>query len=258
MYKTNLVSFCKRLGNSNLLIDSSLAYEIFKLKSYSENLKIDILKELTKSSVNKNNFLDYVIYEIELIFIEETDPILIEDWLNEYNTTIGDILYEKINNKHFKHIINMNYNQAKKNVEIDLVFVIQNQFYLYFSRYFANELSVFLKSKKEKSPIQSISYQTSENMKEKEAEKIKWSGKKTHIGYIFGNLALKGYIDAPKHKNGEINFTAYAKIIKQNFDVDVDLDTLRKYLNPADEKYEENRKSFEFAKFNLPNIIEVS
>lgn len=88
--------------------------------------------------------------------------------------------------------------------------------------------------------------------------RIKWSGKKTHIGYILGNLALNGFIDAPKNKNGEINFTAYAKLIKQNFDVDVDQETLRKYLNPEDDKYEENKKSFDKAKFNMPNIIEVS
>ena len=88
--------------------------------------------------------------------------------------------------------------------------------------------------------------------------RIKWSGKKTHIGYILGNLALNGFIDAPKNKNGEINFTAYAKLIKQNFEVEVDQDTLRKYLNPEDDKYEENKKSFDKAKFNIPNIIEVS
>lgn len=62
----------------------------------------------------------------------------------------------------------------------------------------------------------------------------------------------------PKIKNEEINFTAYAKLIKQNFEVDVDQDTLRKYLNPEDDKYEENKKSFDKAKFNIPNIIEVS
>lgn len=88
--------------------------------------------------------------------------------------------------------------------------------------------------------------------------KIKWIGKKTHIGYILGTLAINGFIEAPKNKNGEINYTAYAKLIKQNFDVDVNEDTLRKYLNPEDDKYDENKKSFDKAKFYMPNIIEVS
>lgn len=87
--------------------------------------------------------------------------------------------------------------------------------------------------------------------------KIKWNGKKTHIGYILGILAQKGYVDAPKNKNGEINHSAFARLIKQNFDVDVDSESLRKYLNPADDKYEENKKSFDKAKFNIPDIIEV-
>jgi hypothetical protein len=88
--------------------------------------------------------------------------------------------------------------------------------------------------------------------------KINWVGKKTHIGYILGNLALNGFIDAPKNKNGEINYTAYAKLIKQNFNAEITEDSLRKYLNPEDDKFEENKKSFDKAKFNMPNIIEVS
>ncbi|TRX43059.1 hypothetical protein [Flavobacterium restrictum] len=88
--------------------------------------------------------------------------------------------------------------------------------------------------------------------------RIKWSGKKTHIGYFLGTLAINGFIDAPKNKNGEINFTAYAKLIKQNFDVEVDQDTLRKYLNPEDDKHQENKNSFDKAKSHIPNIIEVS
>jgi hypothetical protein len=88
--------------------------------------------------------------------------------------------------------------------------------------------------------------------------KIKWNGKKTHIGYFLGTLAINGFIEAPKNKNGEINFTAYAKLIKQNFDVDVDQDSLRKYLNPEDDKHQENKNSFDKAKSYIPNIIEVS
>lgn len=82
--------------------------------------------------------------------------------------------------------------------------------------------------------------------------------KKTHIGYILGTLALNGFIDAPKNKNGEINYTAYAKLIKQNFNAEISEESLRKYLNPEDDKFEENKKSFDKAKYHLPNIIEVS
>lgn len=98
------------------------------------------------------------------------------------------------------------------------------------------------------------------DLKEEKAvnPKINWIGKKTHIGYILGTLALNGFIDAPKNKNGEINYTAYAKLIKQNFNAEISEESLRKYLNPEDDKFEENKKSFDKAKYHLPNIIEVS
>lgn len=49
-----------------------------------------------------------------------------------------------------------------------------------------------------------------------------------------------------------------AKLIEQNFEVDVDQDSLRKYLNPEDDKHQENKNSFDKAKSYIPNIIEVS
>jgi hypothetical protein len=71
-------------------------------------------------------------------------------------------------------------------------------------------------------------------------------------------LAQNGYIEAPKHKNGEINFTAYAKLIKQNFEVDVNEETLRKYLNPDDDKFVESQNAFSKESFNIPNVKTIS
>ncbi|WP_370408205.1 hypothetical protein [Tenacibaculum dicentrarchi] len=85
-------------------------------------------------------------------------------------------------------------------------------------------------------------------------EKIKWTGKKTHIGYIFSILEQEGFIDTPKLKNGEVNYTAFSKLIKDVFDVDVKKDTLRKYLNPSDEKFVENKKTFDREDFHIPNV----
>lgn len=88
--------------------------------------------------------------------------------------------------------------------------------------------------------------------------KIKWIGNKTHIGFILGSLALEGYIEAPQLQNGEINYTAFSKLIKQQFDVDVSSDTLRKYLNPLDDKFTESKSNFESNGFHLPNKKIVS
>lgn len=88
--------------------------------------------------------------------------------------------------------------------------------------------------------------------------KIKWTGNKTHIGFILGSLALEGYIQAPEAQNGEVNYTAFSRLIKQVFDVDVTPDTLRKYLNPMDEKFTENKTNFVSNGFFLPNKKIVS
>jgi hypothetical protein len=83
--------------------------------------------------------------------------------------------------------------------------------------------------------------------------KLKWTGKKTHIGFIIGTLAAEGYIDPPRLKNDDVNYTAFSKLIKQVFDVEVGDDTLRKYLNPDDEKFQENKATFEKENFHLPH-----
>ena len=153
-------------------------------------------------------------------------------------------IYELINNSNFKKVESLYY-------PLGLAYRYNSLSYLPFSLF-----HIGLKFVLELIKIQQMLNALKE---EKQVNpRIKWSGKKTHIGYILGNLALNGFIDAPKNKNGEINFTTYAKLIKQNFEVEVDQDTLRKYLNPEDDKYEENKKSFDKAKFNMPNIIEVS
>lgn len=83
--------------------------------------------------------------------------------------------------------------------------------------------------------------------------KLKWTGNKTHIGFILGSLASEGYIEAPVSANGEVNYTAFSRLIKQLFDVDTTADTLRKYLNPDDEKFSENKTNFDKNGFYLPN-----
>ena len=88
--------------------------------------------------------------------------------------------------------------------------------------------------------------------------KIKWLGKKTHIGFILSSLMQEGYIEAPEQKNGDVNYTAFAKQIKSIFHVDISTDSLRKYLNPDDDKFGENKKTFEKEEFLLPNIKRVN
>ncbi|UZO81162.1 hypothetical protein NBT05_01500 [Aquimarina sp. ERC-38] len=95
-------------------------------------------------------------------------------------------------------------------------------------------------------------------MSNQKSTRIRWLGKKTHIGYIFSMLAQEGYIETPELPGGEVNYTAFARLIKELFEVDVAEGTLRKYLNPLDTKFEENQKTFEKEQFHLPNVKRVN
>lgn len=214
------------------------AFLIFNIEAVKLQLKIikadfyvDSKQSRYYSIVDDNPETQY----LQTIYQEKTND-------NEFE--LDDKIYELINNSDFKKVESLYYPFALYYRSKTLSFLPFSLFHIGYK--FVLELI----------KIQRIV----NDLKEEKAvnPKINWIGKKTHIGYILGTLALNGFIDAPKNKNGEINYTAYAKLIKQNFNAEISEESLRKYLNPEDDKFEENRKSFEKAKFNMPNIIEVS
>lgn len=88
--------------------------------------------------------------------------------------------------------------------------------------------------------------------------KINWEGKPSHLGYIFGVLADLEYIDAPKKKDGEINYTKFAKEVLGSLNVKTKESTLSKYLNISTEKSLETSRKFETSGFFIPHKKEVS
>ncbi|WP_369765267.1 hypothetical protein [Flavobacterium sp. WC2429] len=213
------------------------SFLIFNIEAVK--LKLKILKADYYVESKQSRYYSVIEQYSEINEIEFSD---FTNWNVE--TKIQDYFYEFSRNFKYSKIDSLDY----------LEFIFDRANTLSFLPY-----SLFLIAHKFVVELIKIQGIVNELKEEKQVNpRIKWSGKKTHIGFILGNLALNGFIEAPKNKNQEINFTAYAKLIKQNFEVDVDQDTLRKYLNPEDDKYEENKKSFDKAKFNMPNIIEVS
>jgi hypothetical protein len=239
-----------------------------KIKGLYENALSEIYINL--SSQDPENFDSFLIFNIEAVKLKlkilKAD-FYVESKQSKYYSIIEQ--YSEINELEFSDFTNLNietkihdyFYQFSKNFKYSKIDSLD---YIEFVFDRANILSfipfsLFLIAHKFVVELMKIQGIVNDLKEEKLVNpRIKWSGKKTHIGYILGNLALSGFIEAPKNKNGEINFTAYAKLIKQNFEVEVDQDTLRKYLNPEDDKYQENKKSFDKAKFNIPNIIEVS
>jgi len=88
--------------------------------------------------------------------------------------------------------------------------------------------------------------------------KIIWDSKPAHLGYIMGMLADLEFINAPKRKNGDINYTQFAKQVFNIFDVKTTENTLSKYLNTTTEKAQETERNFNKASFNIPHKKEVN
>ena len=88
--------------------------------------------------------------------------------------------------------------------------------------------------------------------------KIKWIGKPSQLGFIIGKLAEYGYIEPPTKKDGEINYTKFAELVLENFDVTTTRSSLSKYLNLESEKGQEPARQFEKNNFYLPQSKEVS
>lgn len=91
-----------------------------------------------------------------------------------------------------------------------------------------------------------------------EEEKLKWDSKPAHLGYILGMLADLEFVNAPKRKNGNINYTLFAKQVLNIFDVKTTENTLTKYLNTTTEKAQETERNFSKANFNIPHKKEVN
>lgn len=90
------------------------------------------------------------------------------------------------------------------------------------------------------------------------SQKIKWIGNPSQLGFIIGKLAELGYIEAPTHKSGDINYTHFAKLVKSTFECKTTEATLAKYLNLESDKGQETVRKFEDNKLNIPHIKSVS
>lgn len=99
---------------------------------------------------------------------------------------------------------------------------------------------------------------STENIAENNTAKIKWIGKPSQLGFIIGTLTELGYIEAPRKLNNDINFTEFAKLVKNTFEIVSTEGTLSKYLNLDTEKSRETKSKFESNKFEIPPASIVS
>lgn len=82
-----------------------------------------------------------------------------------------------------------------------------------------------------------------------------WGGKVANLGYIMGLLADNGYIDAPRKRDGEINYNEFARKISNAFDFDGNnIGTLAKALNIENNNMNNDSKDL----FKIPHIKSIS
>ncbi len=84
---------------------------------------------------------------------------------------------------------------------------------------------------------------------------LKWIGKPAQLGhfmYLFSDL---GYIDAPKKRNGEINYSEFARLVAKAFQFEGNNEGyLAKSLNPESNNMENDNKEA----IKIPHIKELS
>ena len=246
-----LKEFCKSISNDKQIYETcfDLVYEgIIHFVPYFENEIMENL--LLLKTGKKDDYLNFAIDTVKKTEFSDYNEKVIEKWLEKYNSPVAE--FPHFNNENLKHWLKRYYNgYADDPKDYDYILDVQIDFYCYAAGLEAQKMIAFLESKKS-TTSKNIETQT------ESTEKIKWIGKPSQLGFIIGKLAELGYIDAPKKINRDINYTQFAKQVKNTFDVETTESTLSKYLNLESEKGQETNRKFNENGFNIPSIIEVS
>jgi len=86
----------------------------------------------------------------------------------------------------------------------------------------------------------------------KQGEKITWNGTPSQFGYLFLELVKNGFIEPPLY-NGETNYTGFARLCFQYFDIDTTPGNLENQLNPNKNQLSDTKR----AKFTIPDLSDL-
>ena len=179
----------------------------------------------------------------------------INQYMKEYDVDIND--FPNFKNKELNEALETYYQGMHHTThqEQHNLLCIQIDFYCYASMLEVKKIVKFVEAKsvKQDMTIQPTRHEALEPIK-----RLKWTGKPSQLGFIISSLVDLGYVEAPQRKDGEINFTQFAKLVKQTFDVETTENTLTKYLNKDSEKGQETLRKFNSKNFSIPHIKEIS
>ena len=248
MNNTYLKQFCIALSSDNELSTVSFMnlYEN-SITHFTPYLKAEIQENILSLETSKHKYyLDYVISEIERtpFFYYTIDQF--EKVLFQYDKSMSASSFPYFNGSLSKDLSRLSSNLYYDELSNSNCEFIQQNAFAYASMLEAKKMIEFVESENSKLEKPNNTF-----------EKIKWNGKPSQLGFIIGMLTNLDYIDAPKRKTNDINYSLFAKQIKEVFEVKTTEGSLSKYLNLDSEKGQETLRKFEKENFSIPhkNII---
>jgi hypothetical protein len=230
--------------NSRKAIDWSGFMFVFEnhIITSGYNLKKEIAETLLLTSdSDRKLYLDYLKDRLEFE-IDDINSSRLDTWVRKYNLNKDEFPF--IDQAQIVDMLNVTieFSDLEK-TELDAIAQLQRDFYIH---------ACFLELQKILEFIDDQYNITGGS------NKLKWIGKPSQIGFIIGKLAEYGYIEPPTKKDGEINYTKFAELVLENFNVSTTGASLSKYLNSESEKGQEPARQFEKNNFYLPQSKEVS
>ena len=227
----------------------------YGLTHYTPYLESEITENLLiLDKDKKEDYLSYVLDKVTKTPFASISNDFIDKYIQEYDVDIND--FPNFKNKELNDALETYYQgmHYTTHQEQHKLLCIQIDFYCYASMLEVKKIVEFIETKSVK---QNVKNQPIKQGILEPKSKLKWLGKPSHLGFIISSLTDLGYIEAPLRQNGDINYTQFAKLVKQTFDIDTTESTLSKYLNTDSEKGQEPMRKFEQNGFNIPhkNIV---
>lgn len=207
------------------------------------DLKKEIIETLLLTSdSDRKLYLEYVNERLEFEIDDEINSFRLDTWVSEYNLnkdkfpfTDHPTIVDMLN-------VTTEFSDIEKS-ELEKIAQLQRDFYIHACFLELQKILEFIDDQ----------YNITDG-----SNKLNWIGKPSQIGFIIGKLAEYGYIEPPIKKDGEINYTKFAELVLENFNVSTTGASLSKYLNSESEKGQEPARQFEKNNFYLPQSKEVS
>jgi hypothetical protein len=143
---TYFKSFLELLDDSLVLKKSTAIGVMINFKRFIQEIKSETLHILQSKGENRNDYLNYLINEIEKQdYIKVADISIIKSWLEEYQISIEDIMNRNYSSNSIAQVIDSHYDDMEPfSPAKDKAFIVQSAFRDYFCKYYADELITML------------------------------------------------------------------------------------------------------------------